>query len=253
MKGAAHIAPSIPYIDLKIDRSWRFESSQQEGAIIILPNGLTSAHLGPLTSQLRNYLADYHRAVAFYAFLREKRGQDVQNGDLRVVHSFHSCSKWGMATFKKTNVDEPAIPATVKLRFILRNGDGQRYHDGWEYDSPGGRFVINARVSRQTELGDTESRGQSSPADGVSYENQCLFLKTFCIRFRDDIWATFLEQNDSKLARGLPVQGTSTPSPEAPTSPDPNITTSKTSFFASGVQPSSGNACHLAPSVSITL
>ena len=159
-----------------------------------------------------------------------------------------------MATFKRTNVDEPAIPATVTLRFIskLRNSDGQRNHDGWEYDSPGGRFVINARVSRRTELDDTEPRGQSLPADDVSYENQCLFLKTFCIRFRDDIWATFLEQNGSKSAHGIPVQGTSTPSP-GPSSPDPNIATSKSSFIASGVQPSSGNSYHLAHSVSITV
>lgn len=216
----------------------------------MLPNGLTSVELGSFKPQLRNYLADYNRAVAFYGFLREKRGQDVQNGDLLVVHGFHVCSEWGMATFKQINVDDPAIRATVILRFTSKSTNSTG-HDGWEYDSPGGRFVINVRVGRQTELDDTESRGQL-PVDNITYENQCLFLSTFSVRFRDDIWAT-LEQNNLKSAPGLQVQGNPTPSPQGPPSPDPKITTStKSDFFASGIQPSSLNAFHQTTSVCMT-
>ncbi|KAF5311132.1 hypothetical protein D9619_008055 [Psilocybe cf. subviscida] len=68
-----------------------FEDSGSQGAVLVLPCGITSEDLEDLGSELRPYITD--NIFSWYVYLR-KMGHDLFNGDIRIVIGTDKTTGW---------------------------------------------------------------------------------------------------------------------------------------------------------------
>ncbi|KDR72721.1 hypothetical protein GALMADRAFT_228990 [Galerina marginata CBS 339.88] len=155
-----------------------FESSASEGAILTMPVGSNSEDLGNV-SLFRRYAALH--AENWYNYVNLVRGREAGNGDIRLVTGFDKTSAWGMATF--SNMSDPL---QLAFRPKEHSGVGQTYD--WEYSGA-------AEVRAGPETKEMEELKRGDPAQvGITYENQCLFVRTLNIRLQDTVWKRLASQ-----------------------------------------------------------
>jgi len=75
---------------------------------LILPNGGTAEDLLNHTL-VKKYIAE--NAKSWYNYIKEERGREVDNGDIRLVIGFDKVSSWGIATFARS------IEEQIRLEF----------------------------------------------------------------------------------------------------------------------------------------
>jgi len=159
------------YID-PFGRGCIFETSASEGAILIMPDGGTAEDL--LNHKLvKKYIAKH--AKSWYNYIREVRGREVKNGDIRLVIGFDKVSSWGIATFAQ-NIEE-----RVRLEFKTIDSD-QSASRTYVWNCVGGG---SGRVGPQEEEMDDL---MSNSASGSSIKNQTVFVRTLNFNLRGEAW-----------------------------------------------------------------
>jgi len=162
---------SNKYIDT-LCRGIIFETFASEGAILIMPDGGTAEDL--LNHKLvKKYIAKY--AKSWYNYIREVRGREVKNGDIRLVIGFDKVSSWGIATFAE-NVEE-----RVRLEFKTIDSD-QAASRTYVWNCVGGG---SGRVGPQEEEMDDLI---SNSASGSSIKNQTIFVRTLNFNLKGNTW-----------------------------------------------------------------
>ena len=78
-----------------------FESSASEGAILTMPRGARSEHLGN-SARFREYAAA--NVADWYRFINGPRGREAKNGDVRLVVGFDYINKQTTTDGYKTTI-----------------------------------------------------------------------------------------------------------------------------------------------------
>uniref|UniRef100_A0A8H8CMT1 Uncharacterized protein n=1 Tax=Psilocybe cubensis TaxID=181762 RepID=A0A8H8CMT1_PSICU len=173
-----------------------FESSASNGAILTMPLGSKSEDLGSI-GRFRRYVAA--NMLHWYNYAYHDREYDVRNGDLRLVIGCDKTSSWGMATF----ANSAAHQESFHLKFGLI--EGRRY--GWEYSG-------TAEVRVGPDAHEIAQLWDNDPSQhNITYENQCLFIRTINATLPDDIWVNLgfdYSELDLVVESQLP-DGSSTP------------------------------------------
>ena len=114
---------------------------------------------------LKKYIARH--AKSWYKYIREDRGREVKNGDIRLVIGFDKVSSWGIATFAQ-NIEE-----RVRLEFKTIDSDqpASRTH---VWDCVGGG---SGRVGPQEEEMDGLVTLSNSESEST-IKNQTVFVRT---------------------------------------------------------------------------
>jgi len=163
---------SNKYIDI-LCRGIIFETFASEGAILIMPDGGTAEDLLN-HNLLRKYIAKH--AKSWYNYIREVRGREVKNGDIRLVIGFDKVSSWGIATFAK-NVEE-----RVRLEFRTIDSD-QPASRTYVWNCVGGG---SGRVGPQEE--EMDELAMSNSASETSIKNQTIFVRTLNFNLKGKTW-----------------------------------------------------------------
>ena len=146
---------------LNIYRFAAFRWSADEGAVLALPKGATVYEVRN-RREFQTYAARH--AISWYEYTLSV-GMDILNGSLYFVTESTKSMDWGIAVFYARPT------ADHYLRFIF---DGESYR--WVR-----RGKVEARVgSKSTDNFDCD-RDTGEP-------NQCVFLRGYKIRLRQDIW-----------------------------------------------------------------
>jgi len=124
---------------------------------------------------VKKYIAKH--AKSWYNYIREDRGREVKNGDIRLVIGFDKVSSWGIATFSK-NVEE-----RVRLEFKTIDSDqpASRTH---VWDCVGGG---SGRVGPQEEEMDGLVTLSNSESEST-IKNQTVFVRTLNFNLKGDAW-----------------------------------------------------------------
>jgi len=142
----------------------RFESTEQEAAILIMPDGSTSQDLRN-TRGIRETIS--RKAQGWYTYARQTRGRaDANNGHIRVVVGVDKVSSWGMAT-SASNTGQTAS-------FVFKRDWSHFYR--WDCIGGNGRAGPN-----QSEISDLINTNASP-------QNQCVFLRTINFTLSGEMW-----------------------------------------------------------------
>ena len=149
-----------------------FETVASEGAILVLPDGATTEDLLNHKA-VKGYIAK--NATSWYTYIREKRGREVDNGDIRLVVGFDKVASWGIATFA-SSVDE-------QVRLEFNPNDSDQAASTWNCVGGG-----SGRVGPQKR----EMEGLRKPNDAAAsefrLENQTVFVRTLNFNLKGEAW-----------------------------------------------------------------
>ena len=152
-----------------------FENVASEGAILIMPDGATAEDL------LNHKLVKEHIAKnvqSWCTYIREKRGREVDNGDIRLVIGFDKVACWGIATFACS------IEQQVRLEFKTNNSDQLAASRAYTWNCVGGG---SGRVGPHEEEMDDLRGPDNSPAESV-LKNQTVFVRTLNFNLKREAW-----------------------------------------------------------------
>jgi len=116
---------------------------------------------------LRQYVAK--NAESWYWFVREVRGREVENGDIRLVVGCDRVSSWGIATFASSAEHQ------VRLEFRARDDFSETHR--W-----------NCVGSGSGRVGPHEEDIRDLTTDTANLKNQCVFLRTLNFNLAGEIW-----------------------------------------------------------------
>lgn len=152
-----------------------FESSARNGAILTMPNGANSTDIDNM-AVLRKYVSQ--NVQNWYKYVRDVRGRNVRNGDLRLVIGKTVSTTWGMATFvNESDLGVEAASFSLKFKPTTIGEDINRLspHYAWEYS--GKAQVKSGPAEHEVEKLRVFDRLRGDEGQ-VNYENQCLFIRT---------------------------------------------------------------------------
>ncbi|KAF5312269.1 hypothetical protein D9619_002353 [Psilocybe cf. subviscida] len=141
------------------------QTSAKQAAVLMLPETVYTADLRsivPLRDYIRNNLQGW------YKFVRDVKGWDIKNGDIRVVHSCRKSAGYGIATVSNSSPDP-----TTELTFSVQDSpcDNSRCRYSWSH-----------RGCATVKAGPSSSLSSSQPS------NQCLFVGTIDFQLGEDQW-----------------------------------------------------------------
>jgi len=138
-----------------------------------MPDGATTEDL--LNHKLvKKYIAK--NAESWYTYIREKRGREVENGDIRLVVGFDKVASWGIATFASS------VEERVRLEFKTNDYDqpASRTHT-WNCVGGG-----SGRVGPHKEEMD-DLRGPNDASES-KLKNQTVFVRTLNFNLNGEAW-----------------------------------------------------------------
>jgi hypothetical protein len=138
----------------------------------------------PMRDYIRKNLQNW------YTFVRDVKGWDVKNGDIRVVHSCRKSSGYGIATVSNGSTDP-----TTELTFSVQDSDESRCRYRWSH-----------RGCATVKAGPSTSSGSIQPA------NQCLFVGTIDFKLGDEQWRS-IENGDVPTFSCRQEQSNESPAP----------------------------------------
>ncbi|KAF5311943.1 hypothetical protein D9619_002359 [Psilocybe cf. subviscida] len=141
------------------------QTSAKHAAVLMLPETVHTTNLLSIVP-LRDYIRG--NLPSWYSFVRDVKGWDVKNGDIRVVHSCRKSSGYGIATVSNGSPD-PTTEVTFSVQDASADDSGCRYR--WSH-----------RGCATVKAGPTSNPGISQPA------NQCLFIGTIDFKLGEDQW-----------------------------------------------------------------
>lgn len=148
-----------------------FETSDREGAILIMPDGAMSQELHTL-GIVKKYVMD--NADSWYQYVNHDCGGEVEKGDIRLVIGVDKVSSWGIATYASSGAEQ------VRLEFKgVDNGTTSR---AYTWDCFG--TASAGRVGPQ----DAEIRDLMQESDGSCLRNQCVFIRTMNFTASGEMW-----------------------------------------------------------------
>lgn len=144
-----------------------FETSDKEGAVLVMPDGTISHDLlncGILEAYVKE------NAKHWYKYIFDECGRKVDNGDIRLVIGVDKVSSWGIATFEST------VKQRVRLEF--KGIDGRT----------GTTYIWNCGNGRVGPSGKEVSRLRSEIDLPSILENQCVFMRTLNFSLSEKVW-----------------------------------------------------------------
>jgi len=145
---------------LSSDFTMVFDSSEKEGAVLVMPDGALSQDLLFHRKTLAKYISA--NARMWYEYI-VKCGLTIHDGDLHVICGVDKATSWAIATF---NTDDEELP--TQLKFVADDQPGASESRAYRWEILGRGY---GRVGpRQDEMVDLEATGRS--------RNQCLFVRT---------------------------------------------------------------------------
>ena len=138
-----------------------------------MPDGGTAEDLLNHTL-LKKYIARH--AKSWYKYIREDRGREVKNGDIRLVIGFDKVSSWGIATFAQ-NIEE-----RVRLEFKTIDSD-QPASRTYIWNCVGGG---SGRVGPKEE--EMDGLVMSNDPSESSIRNQTVFVRTLNFNLKGETW-----------------------------------------------------------------
>jgi len=159
-----------------VRRGLAFETSASEGALLIMPDGATTEDL--LNHKLvKKYIAK--NAESWYTYIKEERGREVENGDIRLVVGFDKVASWGIATFASTTVEQQ-----VRLEFKTNDSD-QAASRTYTWNCVGGG---SGRVGPDEEEMDDLRMPNDPSATESKLKNQTVFVRTLNFNLNGEAW-----------------------------------------------------------------
>jgi len=129
-----------------------------------MPDGATTEDL--LNHKLvKKYIAK--NAESWYTYIKEERGREVKNGDIRLVVGFDKVASWGIATFASS------VEEQVRLEFKTNDSD-QAASRAYTWNFVGGG---SGRVGPHEEEMD-DLRQPNESATESKLKNQTVFVRT---------------------------------------------------------------------------
>lgn len=138
----------------------RFSLCQNEGAMLILPEG---AERHRLAKELLLLDVVIQNAVDWYRFAREQLYRNIRNDALYLVTGFHKACSWSLASFK----DAAASSARCKLMQLTNGGPIVTAHSTWETVRP-----LEWRIG---------------PRHSIGIPNQSVFITGFKIAVNEEL------------------------------------------------------------------
>ena len=158
-----------------VHRGLVFETLATEGAILIMPDGATAEDL--LNHKLvKKYIAK--NAESWYTYIKEERGREVENGDVRLVVGFDKVASWGIATVAST------IEERVRLEF-RSNDSNQVASRTYTWNCVGGG---SGRVGPHEEEMDDLRIPNDASATESRLKNQTVFVRTLNFNLKGEAW-----------------------------------------------------------------
>ncbi len=152
-----------------VARDFIFETSENEGAVLMMPNGALSQDLLNRKS-LNEYIAK--NAEQWYEYTINTCGRHVANGDIRVVVGVDKVSSWGIATF--------ASNAEERMRLEFKGTDDRAVANTYTWNCAG----ACGRVGPS----EKEMRGLSQETDEDLLQNQSVFVRTLNFSLSGRTW-----------------------------------------------------------------
>ncbi|KAF8908553.1 hypothetical protein CPB84DRAFT_163056 [Gymnopilus junonius] len=155
-----------------------FKTDASEGALLTMPVGSQSEDVVNIR-HVRQFIAQH--AEAWYMYALGVRGREAKNGDLRVVIGYDKTTAWGMATFSDATSQEG--PCLLRFLSTEDSRSGTPYQTYfWEYSG-------TAQVRSGPDTSQVERlRGSDPSQEGISYQNQTLFVRTMNITLQQHLW-----------------------------------------------------------------
>jgi hypothetical protein len=147
-----------------------FETTDREGAILIMPDGA-------FTEDLRNHkiMEKYVAANAksWYEYVEsDDCGRVIRNGDIRVVVGFDKVSSWGIATFASSSEEH--------VRFEFK---GVSQNDGAPLP-----YTWHCVGSGSGRVGPPEEEIRDLLQNNTYPRNQCVFVRTLNFELSGKFW-----------------------------------------------------------------
>ena len=152
-----------------VARDFIFETSDNKGAVLMMPDGALSQDLLNRKS-LNKYIAK--NAKQWYEYTTNTRGREIDNGDIRVVVGVDKVSSWGIATF--------ASNAEERVRLEFKGTDDRAVTKTYMWNCAG----ACGRVGPLEE----EMRGLSQETDENLLRNQSVFVRTLNFSLSGRTW-----------------------------------------------------------------
>ena len=191
---------SYANVSFRVHRGLVFETFASEVAILTMPDGATTQDL--LNHKLvMKYIAK--NAESWYTYTREKRGREVNNGDIRLVVGFDKVTSWGIATFG-SNVEK-----RVCLEF--KTNDSDKNHT-WNCVG-GGRGRVGPPEAEMDGL-----RTNDASVTESRLKNQTVFVHTLNFNLESQAWddLTFHKVRSSDRSTNDPGPPSNQPPPSGP-------------------------------------
>lgn len=142
-----------------------------------MPLGATSESVGNIAS-FRRYAAS--NMVHWYKFVNGVLGREAKNGDIRLVVGCVKTTNWGIATFANQSRQ-----SSCRLCFGPSSDSISSYSSRYVWEHSG----IPPHVKVGPPPGENNTLRQVDDLSDISYENQCLFLRTLNATLPDTIWS----------------------------------------------------------------
>ena len=148
-----------------------FETTDREGAILIMPDGAFTEDMWNQTL-MENYIAA--NAKGWYQYVKsDECGRPVKNGHIRVVVGVDKVSSWGIATFASSSEEH--------VRFEFR---GVSHNDGAASQA----YIWHCVGSGSGRVGPPEEEIRDLQNDRYPIRNQCVFVRTLNFSLSKKIW-----------------------------------------------------------------
>jgi len=180
-----------------------FECSGSDGAILAMPQGAYHEDLKNIR-RFREYALIH--AESWYVYANGPCGREIGNGDLHLVTGCDKTTSWGIATYSHLQSTRPED--NVSLRFNPVGNERQGRHSlyttyGWDYEGV-------AEVKSGPEEGELMDLGLNG---SVPPRNQCTFIRSLTLAFRDDDWERLQLKAESSVEDQAAVRSPKSPFP----------------------------------------